>query len=132
MKSSTFKHIEAELESYWETKRDLARMEMDVILASPSEPLARVAGDFALSDPTGRRATVLALNRRINEMRRIVAAIETVLNNLDAESRKLVELRYFQRMRPPQVARELGIDERTFYRWRKRIVYAVAAVLGWD
>lgn len=60
-----------------------------------------------------------------------VWAIEDVLEILPEQERRLVELKYFDRLLTNTgVARELGISERLFYEWKDRILRRFAERFG--
>lgn len=60
-----------------------------------------------------------------------VRAIEDVLKILPEQERRLVELKYFDRLLTNTgVARELGISERLFYEWKDRILRRFAERFG--
>ena len=48
--------------------------------------------------------------------------VETMVASLQKKYRDYVELKYYQNKKYPVVAIELGIDERTCYRWNKIVL----------
>ena len=132
-----FRHVERELYRYHETKRDIERIERDIILRGMAVDLSaqgsQVQWSAEWSDMTGTRATALAEYHKLKEMRRIVEAIEDVLALLDDERRALVAAYYWDH--PAEtwdfIADLLKYDVRTLQRWRRAIVEAIAERLGW-
>ncbi len=126
--------VEAELLTYRETVKEIARRAEDLAASwrdEPSVDVARRAG-LAWADPTGFRASLLATDRRLLEMQRIIRAIDDVHDALSPEVARLMELVFFQRRSVDICARLLCVDRATIYRWRKGIVAAVAGRLGWQ
>ena len=132
---STFQHVEAELYRYHETKREITRIKNDILYGT-SPPDENVGGGRSNipSDPTGKAGTLLASHRRLEQMERIVDAIESVYDQLPDVKKRLIELRYWAR---PQmltwdgIAIELKTSRRQAIRWRDEIVFAIAELVGW-
>ena len=85
-------------------------------------------------DPTGQKAIALVTNRQINELEKIVQAIDFVILALPLEKQKLVQKKYWDR---PQtltwdgIALELNVSRITAMRWRQEIVQAIGYLIGW-
>jgi len=132
---STFQHVEAELYRYHETKKEIVRIKNDILYGT-SPPDENVGGGRSNipGDPTGKAGTLLASHRRLEQMERIVDAIESVYDRLPDVKRRLIELRYWAR---PQmltwdgIAIELKTSRRQAIRWRDEIVFAIAELVGW-
>jgi len=130
IKSAVFKYIEAELYDYPQTKQAIEELKEDIIEEAPV--LDDVGGNtHRVSNPTLSKTMRLVTNRRLARMEQTVAAIDRVLNSLDPDRRRLVELKYFEkRLANAGVAMELNISDATFYRWRNEIILLVAVELG--
>lgn len=135
LRNGTFKHIESELYTYHDTKKEIVRLKNEILYASPNHDENVGGGRSNLpGDPTGRTAVLLVTHRRIEQLERIVDAIESVVDKLPEEKQKLVKLKYWTR---PQtltwegIAMRLGISARQAMRWRDEIVYAIAEKIGW-
>ncbi len=132
-----FRHVEKELYSYRDYKALLYNLEEQAenMISLPSAQGSeneRVAGG-RISDPTPLQALrIHKLNdRRAKYARFIVNAIDRFLEDITAEERKLVELKYFkQTHNNVGVALELNISERDFYRKRENLVESLAIRLG--
>lgn len=132
VRSGAFKHIEAELFGYDDTVREIKRRREE-LMSKPTEEL--VGGKSNLpGDPTGRLATRLAEDKRLEELERIAYAIEHIYNMVDCDYKKLIRLRYWTRPQTKTwegIAQELLISRATAFRRRDEIVQAVGEVLGW-
>ena len=134
LRTGTFKHVESELYHYHETKKEIAKLKEFIIHATP--PPDRTGGGRSNwpSDPTGRSGTMLVTNRKIEQMERIIDAIDDVYIRLPKEKQKLVRLKYWtkpQKLTWDGIALELDVSRRTAINWRDEIVYAIAELLGW-
>lgn len=133
LRKGTFQHVESELYAYHETKKEIVRLKKEILHASapPNETGSR--GNMP-SDPTGQTAVLLVTHRRIEQMERIVEAIESVVERLSEKKKKLVQLRYWDKPRTltwDGIAMRLEIGRATAMRWRDEIVYAIAEKIGW-
>ena len=134
LKNGTFKHIESELYAYHETKKEIIRLKNDILHASRPPDLVGGGRSNWPGDPTGETATLLATHRRIEQLERIVEAIESVVERLPDKKRKLVQLRYWDKPRVltwDGIALKLEVSRATALRWRDEIVYAIAEKIGW-
>jgi len=134
LKNGTFKHIESELYAYHETKKEIIRLKNDILHASRPPDLSGGGRSNWPGDPTGETATLLATHRRIEQLERIVEAIEAVYEALPREKQELVRLKYWtkpQTLTWEGIALKLHVSRATALRWRDEIVYAVAERLGW-
>lgn len=132
MKPSTFKHIEAELASFHETKKEIDKRREEIMNPTMTEEL--VGGRTnEISDPTGRIATRLVMDKRLGELERIESSIARVLDKLEEKPGKLVHLAYWTRNKKTWdgMAMELEVGRATLFRWRNEIIKAIGENLGW-
>ncbi len=125
-------YVEMELENYNDTRRELAELINDILEASPPPPDGMPRGSTP-GDPTAQKATRLTTSKRIQYLEQTIKAIESVVDNLDPERLRLVELRYWQRPRrytDEGIALKLNVSRMTMYRWNVDICRAVAVRLG--
>jgi RinA family phage transcriptional activator len=132
--SNVFKFVERELydhEINKETLRDYLQQRQEI------EQRMRQRRDnddvpTELHDGTqGKAISLLLLEDRAERIKRYTQAILCVLNVLNAEERELVKLKYFENNRSnEEVARELNISERQFYKLRQDIVRKFAMRMG--
>ena len=135
LKKGTFKHVEHELSLYHETRKEMMRLRNEIMYTRPSDDENVGGGRSSMpGDPTGRTATALATNRRLQHLETTVDAIEEVYNRLPPEKQRLVHLLYWTK---PQllswdgIAQEVKVGRATAFRWRDEIVFAVGHLLGW-
>lgn len=129
-----FRHVEAELYAYHDTKREIVRLKNDILHSSSYfEPIGGGRSNLP-GDPTGNTATLMVTHRKIEQLERIVEAIESVVERLPEKKRRLVQLRYWDKPRTltwDGIALRLEVSRRTAMNWRDEIVYAIAEKLGW-
>lgn len=154
LKRATYRHIEAEIYSYYDTLRAIEEMRKDIILAGGvHDAYGAVAGDrYPGTSIVERRATKLADSILLREMERITKAIRDTYTLAKEECRRVVWVKYglalegweppaelvaqmegknrFD-MSPDEMANVLNIDRATFHRYRSGFVYGVAERLGW-
>ena len=132
IKRANFKMIEAELYCYHESKKQLELLREEIIESTPSQEISVKSSP---GDPTQTKAIKLVNNREIIEMERRLKAIDKAIEILKTnnESRKyeLLKMKYFERRYTDVgICMELGISERTFYRWRREVIELIANFLG--
>lgn len=134
IRKGTFQHVETELFSYHETKRELIRLRNEIMNAyKPMDENGKIKGNLP-GDPTSKVATLLVTNSMIEHMEKVIKAIESVYERLPADKQKLVKLKYWTR---PQtltwdgIAQEIHVSRRQALYWRDEVIYAVADMLGW-
>jgi len=153
IKKATYRHIEAEIYSYYDTLKAIEELRADIILAGRQEVCGAVVGDrYAGTSIVERRATKLADSILLREMERITKAIEDTYARAKEECRRVVWVKYglaldgwqpsaelrekmqgrnrFD-MSPDDMAEVLNVDRATFHRYRSGFVYGVAERLGW-
>ncbi len=137
LKKSIFKHMEAELYAYPETKKEICRLREDILLgtADVGENVGQGANSVRIpSKPTERIAIRLTSNRRLRNLEEMVEAIDTVYTQCDEDRKELIRLKYWTRPQTKTwegIAQELKIGRATAFRWRKEIVQSVGEILGW-
>lgn len=134
LKTGTFKHIESELYSYWESVEELKRLKADVLYSTPTFDDVGGGKSNIPSDPTSRKVTVLLTHRRIEQLEKVVESIRKVYGKLPDDKRKLVQLKYWtvpQTLNWEGIAQKIPVSRRTAINWRDEIVYKIADELGW-
>lgn len=134
IKSGTFKHVESELYAYCETKKEIERLKKDILLSGNPPDWTGGGRSNLPGDPTGRTATLMITHRKIEQLERIVEAIESVVSRLPADKQKLIKLKYWtkpQTLTWEGIAAEIPVSKRQALRWRDEIVFAIAEILGW-
>ena len=132
MKPSTFKHIEAEIASLPDLRKEIEKRREEIMNPTMTEEL--VGGRSAEpSDPTGRIATRLVMDLRLKELERIESAITSVYDKLEEKPKRLISMIYWTHHKRTwdTVSNELEVGRTTLFRWRNEIVHAVGDKLGW-
>ena len=136
IRKSAFKHIESELFSYHETRKEIIRLRNEILYSSGPTDDENVGGSRPSlpGDPTGSKATRLATHKKLTHLESIVQSIETIYNGLDENKKRLVNLYYWTR---PQtltwegIAQKLHISRRQAINWRDDIIKDMSELLGW-
>ncbi|ALA12723.1 transcriptional regulator [Paenibacillus larvae] len=135
LRRGTFQHVESELYSYHETRKEIIRLKNEILYGStPADENVGGSKSNLPGDPTGKTAVLLTSHKKLEQLQAISDAIETTYNALDPAKQKLVRLRYWAR---PQllnwegIASQLHVSRRQAMRWRDEIVRMVAIRLGW-
>lgn len=134
IKKGTFQHVESELYAYHETKKEIVRLKNDILYASALPDLTGGGRGNLPGDPTGRAATLMVTHKTIQELERIIEAIESVVERLPEKKRELVKLKYWtkpQTLTWDGIAMRLDVSRRQAINWRDEIIYAVSERLGW-
>jgi RinA family phage transcriptional activator len=135
LRRGTFQHVESELYAYHDTRKEIVRLKNEILHAStpPDENAGGSRGNMP-GDPTGRMAVLMVTHRKIEQLERIVEAIESVVERLPEKKKQLVQLRYWVKPRTltwDGIAMRLNVSRRTAMNWRDEVVYAIAEKLGW-
>lgn len=132
MKPGTFKHIEAELAAYHDTQREIERRREEIMNPTMTEELVGGKSNEP-SDPTGRLATRLVMDKRLSELERIEQAITSVYDKLEEKPKQLVQMTYWTRHKKTWegMSMELEVGRTTLFRWRNEIINAIGERLGW-
>lgn len=134
LRAGTFKHIESELFAYWDTVKEIARLQEEIIHATPD--IKNIGGGRSNlpGDPTGTTVVALVSHRRLEQLEKIVDAIQTVYERLPEDKKKLIRLKYWthpQTLTWDGIARQVPISKRMALYWRDEIVLEIAHRLGW-
>lgn len=126
-------YIEAELRDYHRIKRELDSAEKDIIFATPKRDANSHIKSTKIPKPTETAAMKIQRDKRIKHMRRVIYAIEVVVEELPEEKKRLVELKYWQRgkrLTDTGVARMIPCGVASVYRWNYEILSNIAKELG--
>lgn len=132
LSKATFKHIEAEIYKYHNTAHEIKKLRYNIIQSTPDENTGGGRSGI-ISKPTEILATRLDTHKQLDYLEDIVYAIETIYNISPDHFRKLIQMRYWSRneLDWEGIALKLNCTKRTAQRWRDKIVYDIAEVLGW-
>ncbi|MGG0754251.1 transcriptional regulator [Brevibacillus laterosporus] len=135
IRKGTFQHVESELYSYHETRKEIVRLKNEILYSSTSTEEIVGGGRGNLpGDPTGQTAILLMSHKKLEQLQTIADAIENVVDRLTENRKKLVRMRYWdkpQRLTWDGIAAELHVSRRTALNWRDEIVRAIAEKIGW-
>lgn len=132
LRPQTIRKIEQELYDYKQTLAAIREIEEQLALPARPENETGTFGKGVYSDPTFRGASEMAELALLQSMRRWVRAIELALEELPADRRRWVELRYFHRPRLTldEAAFRAGISLATAKRWRREFLSRIAELVG--
>ena len=132
LRPQTVRKIEQELFDYKQTLEVIRQIEEQMALPARALNETGTFGKGIVSNPTFRSMTEMADYALLQSMRRWVKAIETTLDELPADRRKWVELRYFHRPRltAEEAAFRAGTSHATAKRWRRELLSRIAELVG--
>jgi RinA family phage transcriptional activator len=133
--SATFKHIENEIRLYHQTLKEIEIRRLEILYRyQPTDTNVGGGKSNLPGDPTGRTATALTDDLRLQTLERITSAINLMWQGLHDDKKKLVKLYYWtspQTLTWDGIALQLNVSRMTLSRWRKEIVMTVAMHTGW-
>ncbi|WP_017728513.1 DUF722 domain-containing protein [Halalkalibacterium ligniniphilum] len=136
LRKATFKHVEAELYAYPDTKKEIKRLREQIMNDTEIDENVGMGSNSVrvASRPTEQIATRLTTNKTLRNLEEISDAIESVYEQLEESQKKLIRLRYWNGRRGfswERIALECNISERTVYNYRNMIIDAIAERVGW-
>lgn len=133
LKPATFKHIEAELYAYHETRKEIQRIREEIINGSALDENIGGSRGNEPGRPTERIATRLVTDRRLRNLEEVVEAIDSVYNSLPENHQKMVRLKYWssRHLSWGRIAEECHVHPNTMTRMRRDVIYMIAEKLGW-
>jgi RinA family phage transcriptional activator len=124
---SVFRYIEHELYNYEHTKRDLALYREEILESTLFRDVAVQNGP---GDSTASKVVKLTSAAFVVQAVRVISAIEKSLEILGDKHKELFKLKYQMGETWPNVAIDMGISDRTYYRLRRELVITVGQQLG--
>lgn len=134
MRNSTKKYLEDELFSYPKMDQYINSLREEII--NPwRETDENIGGGKSniISSTVEVKAIRLVNDKRLNRMREVKQAIETIYRESSIEEKDLLEIYYFKSPRTltiDGVAQELSVSRRTVFRLRSRLLNRFADELG--
>ena len=124
---SIFRYIEHELYNYDETKRELTRLKEEIIEGAHfiEAPVHTSPGN-----PTEQKAIKLTTSAHITYLEKVVDAIDRSLNILGDRHKELFKYKYQKGLPWQEIALEINISDRTYFRLRRELVAMVGQQLG--
>lgn len=127
IRNSTLNYLEDELTHYHDTAKEIERIRLDILMQGKQEQEG--GRGTSISDPTSRIAIELVSNARLERLIRIYQILSDIINRLQPEKKRLIQIMYWDRPRQltwSGVAIKLHITKRTAFRWRREILRAIA------
>ena len=124
---SIFRYIEHELYNYDETKRELARYREEILEGTPFQ---EVSVQTNPGNPTAQKAIKLTSSAFVVQAEKVISAIDRSLAILGDKYMELFEYKYQKGLPWQEVALEMDISDRTYFRLRRELVMTVGQQLG--
>lgn len=135
IRPAAFKHIEAELYAFNDTKKEVRRLREEIIFGETNDD-ENVGGGRSSEPgrPTERIATRLTTNRRLRNLEEIEQAIESALNQVPGECQKTIKLKYWsnKRLSWEAIGEKVPCHRTTAIRYRRNFIELVAEKIGWQ
>ncbi len=135
IKKATFKHIESELYSYKDTKREIAKLRQEILNPYNDDKDENVGsnGTSEPGRPTERMATRLLTHKTLRNLEEIVEAIDYAYDLVSEDHRKVIYAKYWsnKRLNWDGVALETNMHRNTAMKLRKEVVMLIADKIGW-
>ncbi len=122
-----FKYIEYELYNYDEIKKELTWYREAILEGTP---YVEVSGNSQPSDSTASKVMRLTSTSFVIQSERVINAVDKSLSILGDKHRELFEWKYQKGLPWQEVALEMGISDRTYFRLRRELVITVGQQLG--
>lgn len=124
-----YKYIDYELQHCEENRKELERLRQE-ILDKGTKPADGQPRGNVVGNPTEQKAMKLVSSTALLKIERNLKAIDRVYNQLSEEHKKFFDYNYIKQVGIVRVCQEVGIEERTYYRWKDNIIYNVGMELG--
>ena len=129
IETPVYKYIEYELYHYDQYKHDIKAERNDIIISAncvDGQPKGNMT-----TNPVEDKTIKLATSTSILAMERVVKAVDTVLNRLTPEHRKVFESIYILgRKDRYSLCDEIGISEATYTRYKRCLIEMTGKELG--
>jgi RinA family phage transcriptional activator len=138
LKPATFKHIEAELYGYNDTKREIMKRREELMYPFNEDPedMSIVKGANSVRTPgrpTERIVTRLTMDKRLRNFEEITEAIESAYKEISEDHRRVVKTKYWsgRNLTWEGIASECNMHRNTAKKYQKEFVMLVAEKVGW-
>lgn len=125
--NSVFRYIEHELYNYDKTKKDLELYRENVLESTPFKEVSVQAG---LGDPTASKAVKLSSSAFVINAENVLYAVDKALAVLGDRYRDIFKYKYQLGWPWQEVAVELDLSDRTYFRLRRELVAVVGQYMG--
>lgn len=135
LKPATFKHIEAELYGYNDTKREIKRRREELMYVSEvDENVGAGKNSYRTPGrPTERIVTRLTMDKRLRNLEEITEAIESAYEQVSDDHRRVVKTKYWNNRNQTWegIASECNMHRNTAKKYQKEFVMLIADKVGW-
>lgn len=125
-----YKYIDYELLHYEDNKKRLDEIREEILEASPLPPDGQPHGQGSTSNPTEQKAVKLISSVALMKIEKTIGAIDKVYDHLENDYKKFFDWNYKRNAGIVKTCQEVNISEKTYHRWRDRIVYMVGEEMG--
>ena len=124
------KYLERELKDYKYNKKKINELRLDIIEESPKVDLGVPSSPNRGSEGQTNKVHRLMTNTIIRRLEDMCYHIEKVLNELDDNKYEFYTRCFEKRQSKVKICMEMPIAEKTYYRYKDKIVYSLAEELG--
>ena len=124
--------ITIELYQYWENKRQLKELGLDIIDSTPLHDETGIKSKYQISKPTESKALKLAdiSTRLIVEASKRIRYIDNAMRRLNDSDREVVEYIFRDGMSQVQAEVQKNITSDVYYNTKRKIIYYTALEFG--
>ncbi|MFT8362924.1 MAG: transcriptional regulator [Sporolactobacillus sp.] len=134
MSNAAFKHVEAELYAFNDTKREIYKLREEIFFSKTKIDENIGGGRSNIPGrPTEQIATRLTTNRRLRNLEEIEEAIQSTFDQLTVDHQKVIKFRYWSNMNLTwdAIAKKCHVHRNTATKYRRDFVLIVAQKIGW-
>lgn len=123
------KKNENELYQYWDNKKELEELQMEIIESSP-EPADGLPKGNNTSNTTEQKAIKLRTSRTILVLEKRLRYVENAIARLNEEEKKVFEIIFKERHNQKMAETYKYISSDTYYNVYRKIIYYTAVEFG--
>lgn len=120
-----------ELKDYKDNKKTIEEVRLDIIESSPNIVLGTPSSPNKGNEGQTRKVYELMTNGMIKRLENMCYHIEKVLSELDGTRYEFYVRCFEKRQSKVKICMEMPITERSYERYKKKIVYLLAEELGY-
>lgn len=124
------RYLERELKDYKDNKAYIEELRLDIIEASPKIDLGAPSNPNKGNEGQTEKVYKLMTNTIIKRLENICYHIEKVLSELDDNKYEFYVRCYEKRQSKVKICMEMPITERSYDRYKNKIIYSLAEELG--
>jgi len=123
------KLMEIELYQYWDNKKELQELQIDIIEASPEPPDGQPKGN-SISNSTEQKAIKLRTSRSIIILEKRLKYIENAIARLNESEKEVFKVIFKDRYSQKMAETYKYISSDTYYNVYRKIIYFTALEFG--